>query len=153
MVTKQQVETYIENTVRNSSDRIFQPAKGNVRQFILEVAGEPYKADLAFRIDGRNWLFIEDDEAQTADHNAAKYWRWIEYCKVTQPIYLVHIIHSNSKGDYLSARLLAKFICEKMKEQHTNFNYYPIETCNWEDEDWKEQLTHTLGKILKYKND
>ena len=110
------------------------------------VDGNSHYADFAFRLVMDNsWLFIEDDDAQRAIGNAAKYWRWMTLNKIAVPVHLVHIIGPGLD----SHKKLAAFICEQANKDHRQFKYYQILTENWEDKGWKHSFVATIGSIVK----
>ena len=140
-----ELKSIITNYLAGFQDRITPAQPGRAREYPLTVCGYSYFADFAFHVDGTTWLFVEDDEGQTAPHNASKYWRWIEHNQITQSVHLLHII-GPSYGSY---KQLAEFLSEKIKIAHPNFHYHQICTYNWDAAEWQNQFKSTVNSILQ----
>jgi len=140
-----ELKAIISSYLDGFQERVSPAQTGRAREFPLAVSGYSYFADFAYRVDGTTWLFVEDDEGQTAPHNASKYWRWIEHNNITQPIHLLHII-GPSYGSY---KQLAKFLSEKINKEYSNFHYHQICTANWDALEWQEVFKRTITDILQ----
>ena len=124
---------------------IFTPAKdNNPREYQLEALGKKFRADFAYKISGKGWLFIEDDSEKTCLSNLLKYSAWLEENPTRESVYIVHIVSPEDSGWIR--------LCEHYSKKITGFIYIMIKTNDWADSLWLKELQINLNRIKKMAN-
>jgi len=140
-----ELKEFILKTISEYGTKVSDPGGTKTREFPLRVDPHKFYADFAFRISSnKSWLFVEDDEGQSATSNASKYWYWIKTNKIAEAVHLVHIIGPS----YGSHKRLAQFVSDEARSQFPNFEYHQIVTESWDDPKWMDLFKQEIRSIL-----
>lgn len=139
--------------VKNSTpDFFWQPSIG-IQEYPLDITGKKAKADFRFEFAGSGLLFIEDedDNAQRALNNLAKYWRWCKENPKYQPVHVISICGpENINTDNF------KFLKKKIETDLIHFKCHMINHSgseNWHQAgaDWHKELENVKKNSIKLK--
>ncbi|MGH7594929.1 MAG: hypothetical protein ACREOI_01195 [bacterium] len=122
---------------------IITPSIDGPREYSLVVNSFIFRADFAFDLPDGSWLFIEDDDAQRAVSNLAKYWMWMGFNKINYGVHLFHIIGPGLP----SHKELCQFISAKISHYFPAFQYELIVAKDWKSLGWREELKDLIHSL------